>query len=253
MRHSSIIEPVAIVTQAQQSQNIKHAIFQEEKLDFSSTEDYLYYVTHKVNNVHQPNGRIYLKMVDGKLHANSVSPYADKFWKNIEKGIYPLVKALYDKRYLTYSSCEGHGMDFRRYVGLAFADEKTRQYVANEIAKLKIFGVKTKMLESVCNMKASPHERTHKPQFDKYTEEQRVHEVTQEQETLAFNIQFHRNYENYYFLEIIIFDSINYHYEGIFQEVKKMGLRIVKKLYWDKATRKITEHINSKSFKKYPF
>ena len=169
---SSLINPSAIVISAP-TNLAKREYLQEEVLNFVCEVDYMYYISHKVNNVKQKDGRIYLKMVDGILHANSLSPYAEKFEDNIEKGIKPLVMALKKKRYLTYSSSMGHGPSFRRYVGLAFADEETRDYVAKEINNLNIIGVITKKMDTVSNMKVTQHNRTNKPEFGKYTEEDR--------------------------------------------------------------------------------
>ena len=45
-------------------------------------------------------------------------PLCGKLLDNIEPKIAPLVSALHKKRYLTYSSCEGHDYTYRRYVGL---------------------------------------------------------------------------------------------------------------------------------------
>ena len=247
---SSLINPAAIVINAPATA-VKQQSLKEEVLDFKSEVDYMYYISHKVNNVKQKDGRIFLKMVDGILHANSVSPYSDKFEENIEDGIKPLVLALKKKRYLTYSSCMGHGPSFRRYIGLAFADEETRDYVANEIKSLKILGVKTKNMNTVSNMKVTKNTRTNKPEFEKYREEERQREISQEKEVTTFNIQFHRNYEQYFFMEIIILDVINYEYEGILKEVQKLFWRFVKVFYWDKLTKKVEKYVQSDKFKKY--
>lgn len=249
---SSLINPVAIVINAP-TNPVKHQALQEEVLNFESEVEYMHYISHKVNNVKQKDGRIYLKMVDGILHANSLSPYAEKFEDNIEEGIKPLVMALKKKRYLTYSSCMGHGPSFRRYVGLAFADEETRNYVARQINSLNIVGVTTKNMDTVSNMRVTQHNRTNKPEFGKYTEEDRQKEITQEKEVTTFNIQFHRNYEQYFFMEIIILDVIKYEYEGIFKEVQKLFWRFLKVFYWDKLTKKVENHVQSDKFKKYPY
>ena len=104
---------------------ITNHVLTEQKLQFNTPEEFIYYMTHKVNNTLHKNGRIYMKIDDnGNLFANSVSPYSEQFLSNIEEKIKPLVTALHNKRYLTYSSCEGHGLSYRRYVGIAFADEK---------------------------------------------------------------------------------------------------------------------------------
>ena len=251
--NSSSLAPISIIAPATQIKQAVNPVLQEEVLNFSNTEDYIYYITHKVNNVKQKNGRIYLKIVDNILHANSISPYSETFIDNIEEKIKPLVLALRNKRYLTHSSCMGHDFTFRRYVGLAFADEETRQYVANEINSLKLLGVKTVFFDSVSNIKITQNPKTKKPMFGKYTEEERLSQLNYQKETEAFNIQFHRSYERYYFMEIVILDVIKMEYEGIYKEIKKIAWRCIKVLFWDYLTKKVVDHINSPNFKKYPY
>ena len=250
---TSIVDITTISVQAEVSQqSYKNIILQEEILNLNTMEDYSYYISHKVNNVIHKNGRIYLDIKDGKLTANSVSPYSEKFWLNIENGIKPLVEAFYKKRYLTYSSCESHGMDFRRYIGLAFCDEESREYVINHIKALKLFGIKLNLLNSVVNIKTEINNKTKKPSFSKHQPEEN-YIFNPEDEILNFNVQFHRNYEKYYFLEIELFPAISYQYEGIFKEIKKIFLRPFKNYFMKKNTKAVTKLINSPQFKKYKF
>lgn len=251
--NSSVLAPSAIIAPSAQVKQAVNPVLQEEILNIDNTKDYIYYLTHKVNNVKQKDGRIYMRMENGEIRANSVSPYSEKFIDNIEEKIQPLVKALRDKRYLTYSSCMGHGFSFRRYVGLAFSDEESRSYVAEKIKAFNILGVKTVCFDTVSNSKVTINERTKKPTFGKYTDEERLKLINYENEAQTFNIQFHRSYERYYFLEIIILDVIKIEYEGIFKEIKKLGWKLVKIFLWDKLTEKVVEKINSTDFKKYPY
>lgn len=251
--NSSGLAPTSIIAPSAQIKKAVDSVLQEEVLKFSNSDEYIYYITHKINNVKQKNGRIYLKIVDDILHANSVSPYSEDFFENIEEKIKPLVIALKNKRYLTYSSCMGHGFTFRRYVGLAFADEEAREYVAKEINSLKIMGVKTVFFDSVANNKINQNERTKKPIFGKYTEEERLARLNYQEEAKTFNIQFHRSYEQYYFMEIIILDVIKWEYEGLMKEVKKLYWKLMKIFFWDYLTNKVVNHINSTNFKKYKY
>lgn len=250
--NSSGLAPSAVIITSSQVKQSVSPVLQEEVLNINNTKDYVYYITHKVNNVKQKGGRIYMKMENGDISANSVSPYAEKFMDNVEEKIQPLVSALRGKRYLTYSSCMGHGFSFRRYVGLAFSDEETRDYVAQQIKSLKLLGVKTVPFDNVSNTRVTVNERTKKPTFGKYTEEERQ-KINYAHEAETFNIQFHRNYERYYFLEIVILDVIKFEYEGIVQELKKLGWKFVKTFLWDYLTEKVVDKINSKNFKKYPY
>lgn len=248
----NIIAPSSIIIQSQVEQkDLSKAQFAIDRKSFATTEDYVYYLTHYVNNTKQKEGRIYFSMKDGILCANSLSPYAEKFWENIEEKIKPVVKILYQKRYLTYSSCEGHGLDFRRYIGLAFCDEDSRAYVANYINDLNIKGVSTKLHETVSNNEVVEHKATGKPTPTKNNKSNL--NIDKKGEVNSFNIQFHRNYEQYFFLEIIIYDEISYKYEGVLKEFIKVYKRWDKKRNQEKSTQLLLEKLSTKSFKSYKF
>lgn len=248
-RESSItpLAPSSYVTHSSIKSLILDTVLAEQKITFQTPEEFIYYMTHKVNNKIHTNGRIYMSIDNsGNLFANSVSPYSDKFFDNIEPKIKPLVQAFHHKRYLTYSSCEGHGNSFRRYVGLAFVDEESREYVYNYISKLKIKGVTLKKQNTVINQHIQATNTTKTPIYvDKFEANNNY-----EDEAKTFNIQFHRNYERYYFLEIIILEAIPV---GQFWKnpIKNSWLLYMKKYFWDKQTKKVTQAIESSSFKKY--
>lgn len=243
--------PQSIIVQVDQPARINHFVLEEKpNLKFASQEELVYYITHNLPNKKHSNGRIYMKInEDGQLFANSVSPYSAIYLDNIEQKIQPLVLAFHNKRYLTYSSCEGHGLSFRRYVGLAFADVESRQYVADEVTNLNIPGVYVKYLESVTNQKI---ERNHKgdPIFmQKYQQQENL----EYEETKNFNIQFHRNYDKFYFLEIVILEEAVLSIKKPFKLLRGLWLLFMKKYFWDTLTQKITTHINSEHFKKYKY
>jgi hypothetical protein len=249
------IAPSALISYAPTQASIQEMVLAEQPdLEFSSKEEIIYHMTHNVNNQSHSNGRIYMKLTkEGQLYANSVSPYSDKFLDNIEEKIKPLVQAFHKKRYLTYSSCEGHGLSFRRYVGLAFCDEDSREYVAQQIMTLKLPGVKVNRLEHVCNQKVGLGKKNH-PQIDsKYTKEELLEDFYFDEEILTFNIQFHRSYEQYFFLEIVILEAIPYGWHGVKAWFNKCWLGFLKKYYWDKLTQKIVNLVENTAFKKYPY
>ena len=255
----NIVNPSAIVIYSESKATAINTIIQEKKAaDFKTEYDYIYYITHKVNNIKNKNGRIYLKIDDnGMLYANSISPYSEKYMDNIELKIKPLIEALYKKRYLTYSSCEGHGLSYRRYVGLAFANEDSREYVSKKIMGLKLPGVYVKKMDSVSNMLLEKDKKgypvfANKKDLNKNNEEAIINEY-REKEINTFNTQFHRNYENYVFLEIVILEEIPYNAKGIKWFFKKIYLTILKRFFWDLITTKIVKEINSNDFKKYHF
>ena len=254
----SITNPIVVVAPAPSIENrYLQAYLVENIADFKTREEYCHYITHKINNVVHKDGRIYLRIDNNKnLIAASVSPYSTTFTDNIEEKIKPLVLAFKKKRYLTYSSCMGHGQDFRRFVGLAFCDEESRQYVADQIMGLKIPGVKVNFRNTVTNSKVTQNSRTKLPEFGVYSnkeKEEREANPDLELETFCFNIQFHRQYSEYFFLEIVILEAISYNYEGIPKEILKIFQRLYKTLFWDYLTNKVVALIESDSFKRYSY
>lgn len=223
---------------------------------FETTDELIYHVTHNTNNVVHKDGRIYLKITaNGELFAQSVSPYSKTFFENIEPKIKDLVKALVDKRYLTYSSCEGHDLSFRRYIGLAFADEQSREHLIQQIQTLNLPGIEFLRKESVANCPIEVNEKGH------YTYKEKIiplHQIN-EQEIHAFNIQFHRQYERYYFLELVILNAVPL-FEGkmisfsfIKWLFKNIRLIFAKTFLVEKYTKKITNLIKSDKVKKYRY
>lgn len=255
MSNKSIIEPIAYYAKSEQaSSSIKNVILKQEKIEFKSNREFVHYITHKVNNKLK-NGRINYEMEDGSLGAVSVSPYSETFLNNIEPKILDLVVALHQKRYLTCSSCEGHGPTFRRYVTLAFGDDESRDYVKSMIESLKLYGVKCRLYNSLANVTFGQNGTTNKPIMTSAkvrTEEEKL-QLADDNEIEVFNIQFHRNYSNYYFMEVVISDAISWEKEGFTIECRKLWYKLVKIFYCDFATKKITNLINSKEFKKYKF
>ena len=247
----NVLAPSSVIVHSEsKEQDFSNIQFNIDKKSFATTSEYIYYLTHNVNNIRHNNGRIYFSMKEGVLCANSVSPYSDNFWDNIEEKIKPLVKIINSKRYLTYSSCEGHGMDFRRYIGLAFCDEDTRAYVEQYIKGLNIKGVSTRLYDCVSNNVVETHNVTGKPIPTKKNE---VVVQNKENEVQSFNIQFHRNYYDYYFMEIVIYDEISYDYQGVINEVKKIYKRIIKKKNLEKSTSELVKGLSSSDFRAYKY
>lgn len=250
------VAPTSILAVVENKTAIQNFVLEEQAdLKFSNENELIYHITHKVNNVKHQDGRIYMKIdAKGKLFANSVSPYSEKFTENIETHIKPLVMAFHNKRYLTYSSCEGHDLTFRRYVGLAFADEETREYVAKKIMDLKLPGVFVKYFANVANQKIEQNKKGQPVFTNKFTEDEEVElKKLRERETHTFNIQFHRQYDQYYFLEIVILKEVKFDTLNPLKIGNMLWLAFLKKFYWDKITNKIVHLINSKEFKKYQY
>lgn len=226
------------------------------KNQFEKTEELIYHITHNTNNVTHKDGRIYLKInANGELFAQSISPFSKTFFDNIEPKIKDLIQSLMDKRYLTYSSCEGHNMTFRRYVGLAFVDADSREHIINEIKNLNLYGIEYHLKDSVANCPIEFNDKGN------YTYKNKIIPKTEisEKEIEAFNIQFHRQYERYYFLELIILKAVP-DFKGkiiSFSFIKwifnNIPLIFAKKFLVDVYTKKITDLIKSDRVKKYKF
>lgn len=246
--------PPAIVEFAQISNFAELALYAQAQKQFSSTEELLYYITHEIDNKKHKDGRIYMTLNNGQLMAQSVSPFSKNFEFNIEDGVKDLVNTLLKKRYLTYSSCEGHDYTFRRYVGLAFADKESRQKVIDYISGLKIKGIKLREFDIVSNMSLDI-----KNTNVKYNNKFKPQELDEEaksklknDEIKTFNIQFHREYEDYCFLEIIILDEIDFSFPNFFKKpFYNLWLIYMKKYKWDKITRLLVKKLNHKDFPKY--
>ncbi len=236
-----------VIRESVKYQNVNYV---RSNRDFSTLEEYLFYLTHEVSNKTHEDGRIYMeRRENGDLFANSVSPHSKIFLDNIEPKVKKLINELIKKRYLPYSSCQGHGYSFRRYVGLAFADKESRQYVADYILSKNINGVEVKFLDNVVNQSI---DFSYKNKV-KYENKISQTEENKEMETKTFNVQFHKNYEEYFFLEIIILKEMD-----LFTDLFKNPFSFFKNIYykkykWDKITKKVEEAIASNEFKKYKF
>lgn len=226
------------------------------KNQFEKTDELIYHLTHNTNNIKHKDGRIYLKInANGELFAQSISPFSKTFLDNIEPKIKELIESLIDKRYLTYSSCEGHNMTFRRYVGLAFAEEASRDHLINEIKKLNLYGIEYHSRNSVANCPIEFNDKGN------YTYKSKIipKDEMDEKETEAFNIQFHRKYERYFFLELVILKAVP-NFKGkiisfLFVKwiFKNIPLVLAKQFLVERYTKKITELVKSEKIKKYKF
>jgi len=84
--------------------------------------DYDHLIQMEAPNRLHKDGRIYATDINGKYIAVSVNVLHPLFETQIEKGIWPIVKALVDKGYLTVSSCDGHDGS-PCFVKLVFPDQ----------------------------------------------------------------------------------------------------------------------------------
>lgn len=179
---------------------------QEKQSTEKSLDEQIYYVTHQVHNRKQADGRINrFDPTTGVYAANSVSPFAENFLElNVEEGVKPLVQALIQKGYFTYSSCAGHCLTDRRFVGIAFQNEISKIRFLNQMRFLESHSVVFKELESVINQKSdlSGHDMKSTP-----LGESGQQFVSTSEETSVFNIQFHSDSLRYHFVEMILLEG----------------------------------------------
>lgn len=242
--------PIAIIAQAPTpAQATLVAVAQQQQMgDDIARHDFLHHLTHEVSNTLQADGRINLGHDEhGRVLANSVSPYSKIFWDNIEPGVKPLIEALRAKRYLPYSSCEGHCTRSRRYVGLAFVSPETREAFAKSIEALRLPEVLCRRLDRVANMKhdMEAEDASSPKRSDDFRYYQR------KDETDGFNVSFHRRYERYWFLELVIFD-VTPPVKNLKTLWKAIKLRVLKKWFWPRVTGRITRAVSQKDFPVYP-
>lgn len=243
----SALQPMAIVQKVEQKGAMDYLReMRESKGESMSEEEFVRYLTHEVDNKTHEDGRI--AMVPGK-YANSVSPYSKTFLRNIEPGIAAVVLALRKKRYLTYSSCEGHGYSFRRYVGLAFCDLESMAAVADYVVGLNIRGVSLRFYDSVANQKLEMGSGK-KFKYVGKTNPSEASDEDREVETRTFNIQFHRSYSEYFFMEIVILEEADFVFGKLFRSA---WLCFMKRFFWDDLTKRLSDALESDAFGKYRY
>lgn len=218
-----------------------------EESSFASREDFLRHLTHEVSNVRQVDGRINLGVdARGRVVSNSVSPYAHHFMDNVEDGVRDLVLALRTKRYLTYSSCEGHCRLSRRFVGIAFWSPEARDDFAKRIEGLGLRGVSCRPLDRVANVRNvdAGDGRISSRRFD------HVELYDLDDETDGFNASFHRAYERYWFVELVIYGEAPGG-RGFADRWRRIELAFLKRFCWAKTTRRVTAAIADDGFPVY--
>lgn len=107
----------------------------------SNKEVHQYSLYNHYNTKLTEDGRTYTQRdKDGNFISHYVSPYAKKFWSgmNVEAGIEPVVRALWEKGYLTFTSCQGHEDSPMRYVGIAFVNDVERDKFVRTMSHLPV-------------------------------------------------------------------------------------------------------------------
>jgi hypothetical protein len=229
----------------------EYQYIQESKvMTFTEKAEYLAF---HVSNKRHPDGRIYLHYDDnGVLVANSVSPYAEIFEDNIEDKIKGLVMALKRKRYLTFSSCQGHELRARRFVGVAFCSEQSRREFTDKIIAANIWGVQVVLKDTIANIQSTVSDdgKMHGAVSKLGLEEREI--VNTNSESAAFNILFRRTHDEYYFADLEILPERGW--LNMLSTPIKSAKELYAKLYrWDEITAQVTSVIEGKDFPRYRY
>lgn len=186
-------------------------------------------------NKKQKDGRIHGTDKDGNYVSHSVTPYAKKFWDNIEEKIQPLIKALKDKGYLSMSSCQGHSLMDRRFVMLIFpSKEAALQFQQNLPFKLTY---NLRHATEVLNSKLDVNEYGTINNVSKQKLDNNM-----EQTMYYVNAFIKRNYSDAWFLDMIIVDEAK-NVKGFWKKFKRFML---KKFFLEAYTKKIVKYIKEK-------
>ena len=178
--------------------------YTEEKLTEEEFYNKLFFQSH---NWKHTNGRIHATKLNKKYVAVTISPYYKNFQSQIEEGVWPVVSTLVNKGYLPISSCEGHGGPLPYYVTLAFGDEEILNNFIIHLKSKIIIGLDWVVTDTIANVVANY-------KLDKFNFQKLILEGNDDtsyhiREIKNFNKLFLRNYLNYKFIRITLFDQIN--------------------------------------------
>lgn len=227
--------PIAIVKEIKNFKSKK--VFKE--ITPLSPREKLIKIVNTSYNKQWPDGRIYGLSKDGQYTSHSVSPYSKHFSQNIEEKIKPLVFALKEKNYLTISSCQGHGIYFKRYVTIIFPSKETALEFKNKFPFKKLkFNLNhcSEVLNNSLEIDNQGNILNSKKEMRQNTKESSVEYI---------NFFSKRNYADAWLLEMIISDQIK-HEEGIWKYFKNWKEIIFKKIFINLYTKMITKFVKEK-------
>lgn len=163
------------------------------------------WVVENVQNKHHESGRInYLGVGYSSGPAITVSPYVPHYLQNVEEGIKPVVVALFNRGYLTYSSCMGHDNLEPRYVCVAFHSEEVREQITTLLSRKfkfleKINLIRFTLVSSALNSKVNLNSKGALTSVERSSKKE-----SSQREREYFNTLFYRRHESWCFLSIRI-------------------------------------------------
>jgi len=226
--------------------------FRREKkiIPYKNREEAIRWFAENHQNVRNPEtGRINQTGEYGGS-AHTVCPYVPHYLDNVEDGIRPVVKALFEKGYLTNSSCEGHGWGEQRYVSVVFPSVEQREEFKKNVGK--IAWVDLRDVEHMSNAVVELYDDGSFKKVVKYTDPAALEELWKE-EVRFCNTLFYRKYDFYCFLRVGIGPEwISYSATTFWQLVvfrlKMAYFWIVRRLFTGRSTKKLVQVIESSVF-----
>ncbi|WP_425263549.1 hypothetical protein [Vibrio owensii] len=190
-------------------QSANYQFSQKEEVQYKTQEDLRKDMFFQSHNFMQPDGKINGGLdANGVYKAHSISPEYEFFESQVEKGIWPCVKALTDKGYHTISSCEGHPAGCR--IKLGFGTEKCREQFMEKVEALKLPTFKLVPHDFTINLTQTNNVNEKDSlvtcrDYDKLTEDD-----MQTMQTKSFNMQFNKVYRQWYLLDVLFLeDTLN--------------------------------------------
>lgn len=179
---------------------------------------------------------------DGRLLANSVSPYSKDFIHAIEPEIINLVLALLSKNYLTLSSCQAHCLYSKRYVTLVLNSQnkvqKLIKIISNRIPDIKY---RVALPEKYMNMEMTFSDT------EVFKGLKHAEDVSKDAAISSLNNMFCRSCDEYYILELRLSEEIT-DQDTWWSSFKKKMYKIFKMKY---VTHKLEKLIKSDDFPVY--
>jgi hypothetical protein len=198
-------------------------------------------------NILKEDGRINCEDMYGEgVIAITVSPLNSKFRSQIEDDVWPLVKIFLEKNYITVSSCAGHddGMGDGYHVILAIPSKEFAENIRKSI--LTIPNCNVYIFETIANVRqifTDGNTYSHKIETKHDTKEKDLLE-----EYRDINYMYLRNYTEYVFLKITLFET---GWEKIFS--KDWFYTIKRKILFRYTKNKLEKLISGKDFPISPF
>jgi len=189
----------------------------QETQDFASSAEMHRRAMFEIGNKYTaPDGRRYVSVdSNGEYQSCFVSQYSKIIYNNIEPKVKGVCKALHDKGYLTFGSCQGHSDSKIRWIGLVFNTVTQKQEF---IKNVNSFNLDIHWYENHLDSKERPQKQ--EPWYSDVVklhivwdncslenasiDEKRNYPYTDADLTKFWNIQMARRYDHYESVLLVI-------------------------------------------------